>query len=88
VINFSLFERFIRADVNFWNFLDILTFLAILFIWTKTIRGYSIASETQPVITESGISRVAYNSASPELNRKLASLNERLSRLSGWKGRW
>jgi hypothetical protein len=87
VINFSLFERFIRAYVNFWNFLDILTFLATLFIWTKTVRGYSIALETQPVITESDIGRVAYNSASPELNRKLASLNERLSRLSGLKGR-
>jgi hypothetical protein len=36
----------VQAYVNFWNFLDILTFLAILFIWTKTVRGYSIASET------------------------------------------
>jgi hypothetical protein len=87
VINSSLFERFIQDYVNFWNFLDILTFLATLFIWTKTARGYSIALETQPVITEIDTSRDAYNNASPELNRKLASLNERLNRLSGLRGR-
>jgi hypothetical protein len=87
VVNFSLFERYIQAYVNFWNFLDILTFLATLFIWTKTVRGYSIATDTQPVMTESDVTKDAYNSASPELNRKLASLNQRLNRLSGLRGK-
>jgi hypothetical protein len=87
VINFSLFERFIQTHVNFWNFLDILTFLATLFIWTKTVRGYSIASEAQPAMTAGKLAKNAYTSSSPELNRKLASLNERLNRLSGLRGR-
>ena len=87
VINFSLFERFIQTYVNFWNFLDIRTFLATLFIWTKTVRGYSIAFEAQPAMTAGELAKNAYTSSSPELNRKLASLNERLNRLSGLRGR-
>jgi hypothetical protein len=87
VINFSLFERFIQTYVNFWNFLDILAFLATLFIWTKTARSYSIAFEVQPVVTAGELTKDAYNSASPQLNLRLTALNERLNRLSGLRGR-
>jgi hypothetical protein len=89
VINFSLFERYLRTYVNFWNFLDILTFLATLFIWTKAARSYSIASEatTQPVMSEPGITKDAYADVSRQLNRRLTSLYERLNRLSGLRDR-
>jgi hypothetical protein len=87
VINFSLFERFIQTYVNFWNFLDILTFLATLFIWTKTVRSYSIALEAPPAIAGGAMSKETYQNASPVLNHKLASLNERLARISGLRGR-
>lgn len=89
VINFSLFERYLQGYVNFWNFLDILTFLATLFIWTKAVRGYSIASEAavQPVMTEPEITKDVYAGVSRQLNRRLTSLNERLNRLSGLRDR-
>jgi hypothetical protein len=84
VIDLSLFERSQRASINFWSFLDILPFLATLFIWTKTARGYSISSEvvTQPAMTPCGTTKDAY-SVSRASNQKLTSLNERLKRLSG-----
>jgi hypothetical protein len=53
IVGAFLFLRYyglLRAYVNFWNFLDILPFLATLFIWTKPARSYSISPKvvTQP----------------------------------------
>jgi hypothetical protein len=84
VINFSIFERYLQTYVNFWNFLDILTFLATLFIWTKAARSYNIATQaaTPPVMTEPEITKDSYTRVSQQLNRRLTSLNQRLNRLS------
>jgi hypothetical protein len=85
VVNLSIFERYLQTYVHFWNFLDILAFLATLFIWTKAARSYSITPETEtpPLMTEPGITKDAYAGVSRQLNRRLTSLNERLNRLSG-----
>jgi len=84
VINFSIFERYLQTYGNFWKFLDILAFLATLFIWTKAARSYTIATEAAipPVMTEPEITRDSYARVSQQLNRRLTSLNERLNRLS------
>jgi hypothetical protein len=62
VIDFSIFERYLQTRGNFWNFLDIMTFLATLFIWTKAARSYSIVAEAagQPVMTEPEITKDSY----------------------------
>jgi len=85
VINCSLFVRSLRAYVNFWNFLDILPFLATLFIWTKTACSYSISPKvvTQPASAPGGMTKDAYNSGFQELNQRPTSLNERLKCLCG-----
>jgi hypothetical protein len=89
VVNFSIFERYLQTYVNFWDFLDILAFLATLFIWTKAARGYNIACEatTQPLVNEREITKDTYTGVSRQLNRRLTSLNERLNRLSGLRDR-
>jgi hypothetical protein len=75
VMNDTFFERWVNAYAGLWGFLDILTFLASLFLWLGAVRTYS---EVAPAKELTVISNELYGKLSSELNARLRQLNERL----------
>lgn len=85
VINFTFFEKWLAVYVSFWNFLDILAFLATLLIWIWTAKSYQVFDVKVGTANESplGISVQGYSRISRKLNERLAMLNKRLNHLLG-----
>ena len=79
VINDTLFEHLWDSYIALWGYLDILTFLASLLIWSNAVLAYS--ASTSPSTGTRSISKSMYGVVSPELNIRLKQLNELLSRL-------
>ena len=78
VINDSLFEKWVNAYAGLWSFLDILTFLASLFLWIGAARAYSeLALARDPAI----VPKELYGKLSSDLNARLRQLNERLDQV-------
>lgn len=83
VINFSLFEPWLELYANFWNFLDILAFLASVSLWIFAVGAY----ETEVRIgVLPAVSKELYGKLSAELNLRLYSLNEQLTHLLNSRG--
>jgi hypothetical protein len=78
VINDSLFERWMDQYLTFWNFLDVLTFLATLLFWMKSVYEDSqeLAVASVPVLSPTD-----YRDLSTELNLRLRMLNNQLERM-------
>ena len=77
VVNDTLFEKLVNSYLQLWGYLDILTFLASLLIWTNAVLAYSAVASAS-----GGPGRVPpslYGSLSPELNVRLKQLNDQLS---------
>jgi hypothetical protein len=83
VVNASMVSHWGNAVESLRNFLDILTFLATLLLWTRAVR-----EETETVL-ESAPAPVppeTYAKLSREVNARLQHLNERLLNLQRSKG--
>lgn len=79
VVNDTLFEKLAGNYLAFWGYLDIITFLASLLIWTQAVRTLSrVPMESTGRVS---FSRGQYGVISPELNVRLNQLNEHLSHL-------
>jgi hypothetical protein len=78
VINDSLLEKWMEPYVGFWDFMDIITFLACLLIWIQAVRVYvparvSVRPQTVPCDL--------YGTLSTEVNIRLRLLNDQLAQL-------
>jgi hypothetical protein len=78
VINDSLFERWMDSYTNFWNFLDMLTFIASLLLWIVAVNA---ETAKEPAEQRVQVPQEMYGQMSPEVNLRLRLLNEQLDRL-------
>ncbi len=79
VINDTMFEKLANNYLALWGYIDILTFLASLLIWSHAVLPYSRVSSTRK--EPGGKLKVPYGTLSPELNVRLKQLNDQLSHL-------
>jgi len=78
VLDYTLLERHVQKLVNFWGFLDILTYLATLLIWLNAVSRYP---ESQMAMASTAIPKELYGKLSSELNLRLLLLNQLLNQL-------
>jgi hypothetical protein len=79
VINDTLFEKLLNSYLGLWGYLDVLTFLASLLIWSHAVLTYSRVALAPS--SAGAIPRAPYTALSPELNIRLKQLNKQLSQL-------
>jgi hypothetical protein len=79
VLNATLLERSRITYGPLWNILQMVSFLASVFIWTGAFWQTQTADAGTPVLSSSDL----YRALTPQVNVKLRLLNERLSRF--WK---
>jgi hypothetical protein len=79
VLNDTVADRYLYGYVNLWNLLGMLAFFASLFLWTWALRN----SQTERVAEEKLLPVGVYQSIAPQINLRLRSLNEQLSKI--WK---
>lgn len=77
VLNDNIFEHFLGRFGNFWTVLSMLSFLASALLWVWAFRR----PLEQPAEDFDLLPRETYYAITPELNRRLRLLNERLSRI-------
>jgi hypothetical protein len=78
VVNYSLFENWLGAYSNFWNFLGILTFFASLLIWIYAVEKYPVEKRAGNSVF---VSPEYYIKLSSQLNMRLRTLNDHLAHL-------
>jgi hypothetical protein len=78
VLNYTLLEKHIQELVNFWGFLDVLTYLATLLIWLNAVTRYEESAAHAP---PPAIPKELYGKLSSELNLRLYHLNQQLNQL-------
>lgn len=78
VINFSIFERYLELYANFWSFLDIIAFLASLFLWIAAVQSHAPEKRAEEF---PAISKEQYAEFSAKLDLRLHILNEQLNTL-------
>jgi hypothetical protein len=76
VLNNTVLERWLHDYSALWNLIGMLAFLASLSVWTSALRHSRSQSQTKEILLPSGI----YQAIAPEINFRLRSLNEELSR--------
>jgi hypothetical protein len=76
VINDSLLEKWMEPYIGFWGFMDVITFLACLFIWMQAVRVYAPARE---FLNPKSVPSDFYGALSPEVNMRLRLLNDQLA---------
>ena len=75
VVNDSFLERWMEPFSNVWNFMGMMSFLASMALWFWTFR----VPATAEVIGTFLLPKETYRLLSPQLNRQLRQLNDRLS---------
>jgi hypothetical protein len=78
VINLCIYEKWLAASGPLWGYLDILTFLATLAVWTNAVYRYSPVAKAVP---EPAVRTELYGELSKKLNSQLQLLNNRLDQL-------
>jgi hypothetical protein len=78
VINNSLFEKWMDQYLSFWNFLDVLAFLATLLLWMKAVHEH--VRERAPEQAPAGVAS-NYLDLSTNLNPRLRLFNKQLEQL-------
>ena len=79
VINFTLFERKLVEYQQFWNFLNILIYVATVFLW---ICAVYVARETAGDRALAGAKRSSSEELSAETRSRLGLLNDQLKQAS------
>lgn len=77
ILNDLVFERLAKHYGNAWNYASLGAFLTALLLWTRALRDPLAEREAQPGFSTA----LAYAEFMPQVNRKLADLNEQLARL-------
>ena len=75
LLNDLVFERHVQAYLGVWNYVSGATFLGILLLWNWYLRGPAIQTVRDPQLNTLQV----YQSLIPQVNRKLAELNQQLS---------
>ena len=78
VMNDSIYENWRQPIAALWNYLDILTFLATLILWSSAVRKYE---EAPGASAHLAVSPEMYGKFSQKLNSRLQLLNNRLNHL-------
>jgi hypothetical protein len=81
VLNYTILEHWLKPYAPFWNFLEVLSYLACLLIWTWALCKPLPQLATDPTLLPGSV----YQQLSPEINLRLRQLNERLSDF--WRGK-
>lgn len=79
VLNNTILEHYLHRYGALWNLLGMLAFLASLLLWTWALRK----PQTEIVPEETLLSPVIYQTVAPQVNLRLRSLNDQLSKI--WK---
>jgi hypothetical protein len=83
VVNDTLLEALPKAYSPLWNLLGTVAFTCSVLVWGWGLRGKSAQPATAPAMLPAGI----YHELSPEVNRRLGMLNDRLVQFSKRKVR-
>jgi len=76
-LNNLVLQRFMNPYAAVWNLVGTLTFFASVTIWLRACLKAAPAAETKPVLLDATV----YPTLMPEVNGRLISLNEGLSKL-------
>ena len=74
LLNDLVFERHVQAYLGVWNYVSGAAFLGILLLWNWYLRGPAIQTVRDPQLNTVQV----YQSLIPQVNRKLAKLNQHL----------
>jgi hypothetical protein len=75
LLNDLLFERYVRAYLNSWNYVSSAAFIGILLLWTWVLRRPVTCAGPEPHLNSVQV----YQLLIPQVNRKLSALNQQLS---------
>jgi len=76
LLNDLVFERYVQAYLNSWNYVSSAAFIGILLLWTWALRKPAAAyTATEPALNSAQV----YQLLIPQVNRKLSALNRQLS---------
>jgi hypothetical protein len=75
LLNDLVFERHVQAYLGIWNYVSGAAFLGILLLWNWYMRGPATQTVRDPQLNTVQV----YQSLIPQVNRKLAELNQQLS---------
>jgi hypothetical protein len=78
VLNDTLLEASPKSYAPMWNFLGTVSFTSSVLVWGWALRRSAAQIAEAPEMLASSV----YQALSPEVNRRLSALNERLGRLS------
>src|SRR5260370_32455724 len=76
-LNDTILERYLYGYYTLWNLLEMLAFFASLSVWSWALRK----SHTETTPDEKLLPQGVYQSFTPQINLRLRSLNEHLSRI-------
>jgi len=76
LLNDLVFERHVQAYLDVWNYVSGVAFLCVLLLWNWYMRGPATQTAHDPQLNTVQV----YQSLIPQVNRKLAELNQQLSR--------
>ena len=83
ILNDVVFQRFVKAYLNKWNYVSSSAFIAVLGIWI-----WGLWKEVAVPVSEPELSTAtAYQTLMPQVNRRLVELNEQLGSLWNKKER-
>jgi hypothetical protein len=77
VLNDTISDRYLYGYAKLWSLLGMLAFFASLFLWTWALRN----SRTERVAEQRLLPLVIYQSIAPNINLRLRSLNDQLSKI-------
>jgi len=77
VINDTLLEAFVMAYSPIWNFLGTVSFTSTVLVWGWALRRNALQPAAAPEMLPASV----YRKLSPDVNRRLSALNDRLSAL-------
>jgi hypothetical protein len=76
-LNDTILERYLYGYGTLWNLLQMLAFFASLSLWSWALRK----SRTETAPEETLLPMGVYQSFTPQINLRLRSLNEQLSKI-------
>src|SRR5262249_25130281 len=79
ILNDAVLSRFFYSYGSVWNGVAMTTFVAVLALWIFAMRATSPVHVPKPELSSGDL----YRTLAPQMNRRLAELNEQLIRL--WK---
>lgn len=79
MLNDTILKTLLHSYAPLWSFLSVLAFIGSLLVWSWALRQSYSPVVFAPKLLPTGV----YHTLSPEINLRLRTLNERLSRFAG-----